>query len=207
MSDSDRLAKPLLKLDRLTSQIENGLNLIAGGLIFLLMCLGVTQVFLRALFNQPIFGFIDLVEVTMVGFAVLSIAFVQRVGSHVRMELVLQHLKGRTLWFSEMIGSSVAIFIVVVLIPYSFDHFYRAFEFGDSTIDLELATWPAKLVVPVGLSVLLLRLVVQWIGYLRMLVDPDREAVAIPVIKLTEDVALEEIRLTAAVTKDPSDTR
>ena len=37
----------------------------------------------------------------MVGFAVLAIAFVQRVGGHVRMELVVARFRGRALWIAE----------------------------------------------------------------------------------------------------------
>ena len=196
MTIATRLAQPLELADRFTTYVENVLNLVAGSLIFLLMLLGVLQVLLRTLLDSPIFGFIDLVEVGMVGFAVLSISFVQRVGSHVRMELLLQHLKGRWLWTAELMGASAAIFIVAVLIPYSFDHFYRAFSFGDSTIDLELVTWPAKFIVPFALSVLLIRLLVQWLGYLRLWLDPTVDKIAIPIIKQTQEIALEEIRLT-----------
>ena len=86
----------------------------------------------------------------MVGFAVLSVAFVQRLGGHVRMELILTSLRGRWLWFAETLGGLLAMFIVGILIPSSYSHFQRAFEYGDSTMDIELVTWPAKLVVPLS---------------------------------------------------------
>ena len=181
--------------DRLLGRVENGLNLCAGVLIFALMLLGVVQIVLRTVFNAPIFGYIDVVEVSMVGFAVLSIAFVQRVGGHVRMEMLVGKLAGRVKWLVEALGTGLAGFIVAVLIPYSWDHFERAFEFGDSTIDIELATWPAKLVVPVALSVLLLRLVLQFGGYLRLAAAPGLEPVAVPSIKDAAERAQEEIQL------------
>lgn len=201
MASKDRFAGVLLFVDKWLAQIENSFNLVAGLLIFVLMCLGVVQVAMRTLFSSPIFGFIDWVEISMVGFAVLSIAFVQRVGGHVRMELLLQHLHGRMLWFAELVGSSIGIFIVAVLIPYSFSHFQRAFQFGDSTIDIELVTWPAKLVVPVALTLLLLRLMTQWCGYLRLLMDPTCEPLVVPTLKKTQEIALEEIRLTDSATR------
>ncbi|MYD43164.1 MAG: TRAP transporter small permease [Gammaproteobacteria bacterium] len=186
----------LVTLDRFVGKAENAFNLVAGGLIFGLMVLGVVQIVMRTVFSSPILGYIDIVELSMVGFAVLAIAFVQRVGGHVRMELVIQVLRGRTLWFFEALGSCLAIFIVAVLIPYSFDHFQRAFQFGDSTIDLELATWPAKLVVPMALSLLLVRLVIQLAGYTRLFVNPRLPPLAIPALKRPEEVAAAEIRLT-----------
>ena len=99
------------------------------------------------------------------------------------MEMLVARLKGRWLWLTEMAGTALAAFIVGVLIPYAWRHFERAFEFGDSTIDIELATWPAKLVVPVALSVLLVRLLVQLAGYWRLVLHPGLEPVAVPTIQ------------------------
>ncbi len=192
---NDAFGRQLDRADGLLGIAENGLNLFAGGLIFALMLLGVAQIVLRTVFDAPIFGYIDIVEVSMVGFAVLSIAFVQRVGGHVRMELVIGRLRGRWLWGAEAVGTALAAFIVGVLIPYSWRHFGRAFEFGDSTIDIELVTWPAKLAVPIALGVLLLRLLLQLAGYLRLVVHPDLEPVAVPVIKDAAAQAEAEIRL------------
>lgn len=191
----DPLAPLLRWLDRAAISVENAFNLVAGTLIFGLMLLGVLQIILRTVFASPIFGYIDLVELSMVGFAVLAISFVQRVGGHVRMELIILRCRGRLLWLFELFGSSLAIFIVAVLIPYSFDHFYRAFEFGDSTIDLELVSWPAKLVVPIALGLLLIRLGIQFLGYVRMFINPELPQLAIPELKRTEDIATEEINL------------
>jgi len=192
---NDAFGRRLDRADRLLGTLENGLNLCAGVLIFALMLLGVAQIVLRTVFDAPIFGYIDVVEVSMVGFAVLSIAYVQRVGAHVRMEILVSRLKGRWLWLTEMGGTALAAFIVGVLIPYAWRHFERAFDFGDSTIDIELVTWPAKLVVPVALSVLLVRLIVQLAGYWRLVLHPGLEPVAVPTIQDAAAQAETEIRL------------
>ena len=190
---SDALGRGLARADLWLGRVENRLNLLAGLLIFALMLLGVAQIVLRTVFRNPIFGYIDIVEVSMVGFAVLAIAFVQRVGGHVRMELVVARFRGRALWIAEAVGTALAIFIVAVLIPYSYRHFERAFDFGDSTIDIEIVTWPAKLAVPVALALLLARLALQMAGYLRLAARPEAEPVAVPLLKDVEQAAAEEI--------------
>ena len=190
---SDAFSRGLARADIWLGWVENRLNLLAGILVFALMLLGVAQIVLRTVFRSPIFGYIDIVEVAMVGFAVLAISFVQRVGGHVRMELVVGRFRGRALWIAEAVGTALAIFIVAVLIPYSYRHFERAFDFGDSTIDIEIVTWPAKLVVPVALAILLVRLVLQMAGYLRLAVSPGSEPVAVPLLKDVEQTAAEEI--------------
>ena len=192
---NDTFGRLLTRADRYLGLVENGLNLCAGVIIFALMLLGVAQIVLRTVFDAPIFGYIDVVEVSMVGFAVLSIAYVQRVGSHVRMEILVARLSGRRLWLTEVLGTALAAFIVAVLIPYAWRHFERAFNFGDSTIDIELATWPAKLVVPLALSILLLRLLLQLAGYWRLVLHPGLEPVAVPTIQDPAAQAQAEIRL------------
>ena len=195
---ADRFGQILGVVHRALSHFENVLNLVAGLLIAGLMFFGVVQIVTRTAFNAPIFGYIDIVELSMVGFAVLAISYVQREGGHVRMELLVSKLKGRWLWFVELLSSLVSIFIVAVLIPYSYQHFQRAFNIGDSTIDIELATWPAKLVVPFALTVLLVRLVVQVAGYFRLLLSPNLNPVAIPLLKDVDTQAQEEIALSSS---------
>jgi len=192
---SDALAKPLGWADRQLGHIENTLNIAAGLMIFALMFLGVAQIILRAVFRDPIYGYIDIVEVSMVGFALMSISYVQRIGGHVRMELLVGKLHGRAHWLAEFVGACVTAGIVAVLIPGSYSHFLRAYSFGDSTIDIELLTWPSKLVVPVALSILLVRIILQILGYLRLTIDPDRTPIAVPVLKSVEELAEEEIEL------------
>ena len=193
MTTSDLFGKQLHKADRLLAIVENGLNFIGGSIVFGLMFLGVAQIILRAVFRSPMYGYIDIVELSMVGFAVLSISFVQRVGGHVRMEILVTRLRGRLLWLAEAISTVLSVFIVFVLIQYSYRHFERAFNFGDSTIDIELPTWPAKLLVPIALSILLVRLVIQLFGYLRLTVRPDLEPIGVPLVKNVEEQAQEEI--------------
>ncbi len=74
----DRLAGWLDKADRWLRPVENTLTYIGGAIVFALMFLGMVQIVLRTVFRAPIFGYIDLVEISMVGFAVLAISYVQR---------------------------------------------------------------------------------------------------------------------------------
>lgn len=194
---TDGFGKFLDRADTLLGALELRLNLIAGLIVFALMFLGVVQIVLRTVFRQPIFGYIDIVEIAMVGFAVLAISYVQRVGGHVRMELLVARLTGRVHWIAEAVSTLLGIFIVGVLIPYSYFHFERAFNIGDSTIDIEIATWPAKLIVPVALSVLMIRLWIQFGGYIRLSANPALEPVAVPLLKDVEEIAEEEIRQAA----------
>jgi TRAP-type mannitol/chloroaromatic compound transport system permease small subunit len=157
------------------------------------MVLGVWQVLGRTLFNAPVRGYIDFVELSMSTFAFLAIAYCQRLGGHVRMEMLLKPLRGRALWSAEIFGTVVALAVVAVLIWYGWGHFLRAYQLGDSTIDAELPVWPSKLAVPVAFFLLWLRLWVEFFGFLRLALDPRRRAVAVTTVLSVEEQAAHEI--------------
>ena len=179
--------------DRWLSRVEDILDLVAAFFIVFLMMFAVAQVISRKLFNYPLWGYVDIVEIVMVTFAFLGVSYCQRLGGHIRMELVVRQLRGRALWIFEILGTVVALGIILVLLWYGFTHFLRAFQLGDSTIDREIILWPAKLVIPIAFSVLSARLLIQFFAYTRLAVHPRAEPLAIPVIEKFEETAQHEI--------------
>jgi TRAP-type C4-dicarboxylate transport system permease small subunit len=182
-----------IQFDGALAHVENAFNLIAAASILTLMLLAVVQIFGRVFFNTPVPGFIDITEQAMAVFAFGGIAYCQRVGGHIRMEIVLGRLHGRTLWVCELIGVILIATVVALLIWGSWYHFDRSWSIGDSTIDIRLPTWPSKLVVPVALSLLFLRLLMQIYGYARLVAKPDRQPFGVPVIHDVEETAKHEI--------------
>jgi TRAP-type C4-dicarboxylate transport system permease small subunit len=193
-SSSQNQTDWLSSIDRWTRPIEDFANLLAAGAIFLLMVLGCSQIFLRTVLNKPISGYIDLVELSMASMAFLGAAYCQRLGAHIRMEILLGRLKGRWLWSVEIIGTLVALFIIGVLILFGWDHFLRSYQLGDTTIDAEFPVWPSKLLVPVAFSLWFVRLLIQLAGSIRLFVDPLLEPIGIARILDVEEVAKDEIK-------------
>lgn len=195
-TNSATSSHPIDRIDRMMMPIDDAFNLIAALAIFAMMILGVFQIGLRSIFNAPIVGYIDLVELSMATMAFLGAAYCQRVGAHIRMELLIGKLHGRALWLAESFGTLVALFIIGVLIYYSSGHFYRAFEIGDSTIDAEFPVWPSKLLVPVAFTLWFLRLTLQLVGSLRLVIYPDLEPKGVVVMKDVAELAAQEIHET-----------
>ena len=185
---------PLLQsADRWLGRVEDWFTLVAAVCIFGLMFLGIAQVLGRQLFDRPVAGYIDFVELSIATFAFMGIAYCQRVGGHVRMDLFVNMAKGRLHWLVELFGILLPLGLIGVLIYYGWGHFPRAYERGDSTIDMQLPVWPSKLLVPVSFSLLFLRLLVQLTGYLRLLRHPEAEPLAVPLILIVEELAAREI--------------
>ena len=83
--------------------------------------------------------------------------------------------------------------IILVLTVFSYQHFTRAFEFGDSTIDINLPVWPSKLLVTFALAVLFFRLLLQFFGFLRLILYPDAVPAGVPLIADVVEQATQEV--------------
>lgn len=184
----------LLTVDRSLGRLENLFNDIGSFFIFALMWLTMAEVLGRRLLNSPVPGAIDYIETGMVVFAFMGVAYCQREGGHVRMDLLVANLKGRVLWATEAFAILVAAVYVAIIVWASAQDAWRSFDLGDETLDAHVPVWPSKLVVPVALALLELRLLVNLWGYLRLVVLPDAPPWAVPVAKHVEDVAQDQIR-------------
>jgi C4-dicarboxylate transporter DctQ subunit len=179
-------------VDRFIHRIEKFSAFISGLGIFALMLVGVAHVVGRKFFDLPIFGYIDIVEIMMAFLVFLGIAYTERLGGHIRMELFVGFLKGRWLALFEIVGILLGLAISGVLFLYSWQHAMRALYLGDSTIDAQIPLWPSKLIVPIALGMLFVRLLISLWAYLRVLVDPSKPAIAVAEVVDAEEQALRE---------------
>ncbi len=189
----------LSRLDRALLPLERFCALLSGLAIFSLMFLAVYSVTGRKFFGSPMAGYVDYIEAMMPIIAIMGISYVQRDGTHVRMDMLVGALKGRVLWFFELV-SVVLIFVLIAALTWgAWEHFDRSFDCArplcsrDSSIDVGIPLWPSKLVVPIAFGVLSLRLLLQIWGYGRALILGLENPVAVP---LTLSVA-EQARLEA----------
>ena len=189
----------LSRIDQFFFKFEKFIALLGGITILLLVFLAVINVLGRWLFSLPVSGYIDWVEQSMAVFAFFGIAYCQRLGGHIRMDIVVSHIKGRMLWFSEFLSILIMFIITSVLIYGSFLHFLRAYNYGDSSMDISLPIWPAKLVVPFALTVLAIRLLLQLWAYARATRNNTDHPVAVPLI---EDAATQAANEAASVSQD-----
>ena len=179
---------------RYWSRLEDGMNLIAAAAIFFLMFVGVFQIIGRTAFNTAIYGYIDYMEQASALFAFLGISYAQRVGAHIRMDLLLRGFSLRFLWSMELFAVLVAMLAITTLIDSTWQNFLRAYQLGDSTIDIKLPVWPTKLLVPFVLAVLWVRLALQAVDYARLIRFPNAAPIAVPVIETIEVQAQNEIQ-------------
>jgi len=196
MNDASELspaAQQLAAVDAMYFKFEKFLNLMAALVILALMFVGTYQVFGRKILNIPVPGYVDIVEVSMTIFAFLGIAYCQRLGGHIRMEIIIRQFSGRMLFTVELLGTLAIMMLMSILIYYSWEHFMRAWTIGDSSMDIEIVLWPSKLLVPFAFTVLMGRLALQAIGFARLIKNPDAVQIAVPHIESVDEQAQHEI--------------
>ncbi|HDZ82499.1 MAG TPA: TRAP transporter small permease [Roseobacter sp.] len=188
----------LSRIDRGLLRVETVFAMISGIAVFMLMVLAVWSVGGRKFFASPLPGYVDWIEFAMPLIAIMGISYTQRNGGHVRMDILIGQLRGRALWAAEMFSVIVILILMLALIWGSWAHFQRSFDFSsplwsrDSSIDIGLPIWPAKLIVPMAFSVLALRLVLQIWGYGRALVLGLEHPVAVPLVQSAAEQAMAE---------------
>ncbi len=176
----------LSKIDHNLLKLEKFLALLSGIAVFSLMVLAVVSVGGRNLFASPLPGYVDWIEQAMPLIAFMGIAYVHREGGHIRMDILVGQLRGRALYVVELITTLVILLLMALLVWGTWSHFGRSFDFSaplwsrDSSMDIALPIWPAKLLAPIAFFVLCLRLCLQVWAYIRAIVTGN--PIAVPLI-------------------------
>mmetsp|Transcript_23785 Transcript_23785/g.42791 ORF Transcript_23785/g.42791 Transcript_23785/m.42791 type:complete len:209 (+) Transcript_23785:2533-3159(+) len=190
----------LSRLDRGLEPIEKVMALLSGLAAFSLMFLAAYSVTGREFFEKPLLGYVDLIEMLMPLIAIMGVSYVQRNGNHIRMDIIIGAMKGRWLWFFELVSVLLILILMIALVWGSWAHFDRSFDCArpfcsrDSSIDISLPIWPSKLIVPVAFAVLCARLVLQAVGYARAFWLNLDNPVAVPLIMTVAEQALAEAK-------------
>ena len=183
-------ASLLSKVDRALARLETLMLVTSGLVVFCLMVLAVISVGSRLL-NAPLNGYIDYIQQAMPFIAFLGISYVLRHGVHVRMDMLVNKLKGRPYYALEAMISILVFALMILMVWGSWAHFLRSFDFSmplwstDSSFDIGLPLWPSKLVVPIAFFVLCLRAALQTLSYILAFIHNSDTPTAVP---LPEDV-------------------
>ncbi|MEL6313645.1 MAG: TRAP transporter small permease [Pseudomonadota bacterium] len=176
----------LSTLDRKLLVLERLFALLSGLAVFSLMVLAVVSVSGRNFMNAPLPGYVDWIEQAMPLIAFMGVAFVMREGGHIRMDILVGQLRGRALYLAELITTTGVLVLMIFMVWGTWSHFERSFDFAaplwsrDSSMDISLPIWPAKLLAPLVFSILCLRLCLQIWAYMRGVITG--QTVAVPVI-------------------------
>lgn len=164
-----RLRSVLLRIKGGISVVEGVFNDLGGALMILLMLGTVSEIVGRRAFNSPIRGYIEISELIMAGVVFLGLAYTQRMGGHIRVEMLVKKVskvKERLYHMIESFTLLLSLFIFVIVTISSLQFTLNNIKVGNITSVLYLPTWPAQLIVPIACALLCVRLATQLIHHL-----------------------------------------
>jgi len=148
-------------LDKVNTYIESLLAVLSVTFIIILMFFTAFEIVGRYFFNQPIPGYVEDTELIMAAIVFLGIGYTQRVGAHIRMDLVIRKIKGRLYHITESLSLLLGLVAYGIIFIMSFQFTVDAYQVGDVTEYLYTPTWPSKLCVPLGSFFLCTRFILQ----------------------------------------------
>lgn len=148
------------RIGKVQAWIERLSATIAATIILAMMLLTVSDVVGRFFFNKPIVGTIEIAEFMLVAIAFLSVSYVQFLRAHIIMDVATSWLPRRTQVGLDIFGHIVCLLIYSIITWKSamlahYSWFVHDFTFGA----VELPTWPAMGIIPLGMGLLCLRLI------------------------------------------------
>jgi len=143
-------------ISRAFSAFVAGLNSVGTVLIFALVVMINLDVFSRFLFNAPIDGVTELVELSIVAIVFLQLGDAVRTGRLTRSEGLYSHLQQKHPRFAHVLGAlfdiAGAVFFVTIImggIPRFVDAWQRDYFSGIRGIFI-VPVWPVRLILVIG---------------------------------------------------------
>ncbi|MBW1800341.1 MAG: TRAP transporter small permease [Deltaproteobacteria bacterium] len=160
---SGRLHRLADRFEKTVYPLSKWLYWAAQVIIALMVILTVTDVFLRYVFNRPIVGSFELTEFLMVFLVFASISYTMAVKGHVYVDLVVSRLPSRVSAVIECIISLLAFLLFALVTWRNFLHAGILWERNDISHELSIPIGPFVYFIALGVAVLCLVLLVQFL--------------------------------------------
>jgi len=135
---------------------------VSGAFLVLVLALVFVGVIARYLFNAPIIGINEFVQLASVGVVMLALPYCTAYSGHVSVD-VLDHAIGAWGRFiGDLLSRALSAWVLSVLVRRAWLKTLDAHEFGDATNMLGLPLWPFYAFVAAGMALCVAILIVQF---------------------------------------------
>ena len=155
------------KAEQKQEAAQRGFHILSASVITFMMLLTTLDVVLRYIFNSPLPGVYTLCEMLLIGAVYPALAYVQQIKGHVRVDVLIDRLKGPPRYTFEISTLFLALIAFVIMAWESGISAWTAWITGDYDMGLiEYPYWPAKTIMTIGLILLCLRLITDLKNFL-----------------------------------------
>lgn len=133
------------------------------GFMMVFVCAGVV---LRYVFNAPIAGTNEVLELASVAFVMLALPYTTRQDAHIRIDLIDGFLGRVALAITDILYRVIGVLVLWFLVRANIARMLDAFEYSDTTNMIALPLWPFYGLIALGMGLYALILAVQMIAIL-----------------------------------------
>ena len=153
---------------RILEWTEEGLSFLGLSFVFILMAVVSVNVIMRYVFNMPIKGAVESSGLMMVIIVFLPLAYAQRHGGHIRVDVLISHLPFRYRNALEILSHTVALGVCALILWRALITSWVSVEIGEITTGVSDVTCiPSRFSVAIGALFLCLCLLSQIIRFWR----------------------------------------
>lgn len=144
--------RPAAALDRLARLLAWA----AAAFLAAMMMVTVIDVVLRSVFNTPVFGTFDLVELFLVAAIFLALPETFRREEHVLVDLVDHVAPAGAVRWLRLLAAGLAVVFLALMLWHAIPPAKDTYVFGDRTLDLEIPRFLHWIPILLGLAAALL---------------------------------------------------
>jgi len=134
--------------------------------LFIALFVGA-EVLMRYAFNSPIQGHLELSEMMLPIIVFLALSYTQATNGNIGIDLILDMMAPAARRYASMAALLVSIFICAVLAYFSFKNALQLWRYDDVTMSPPyFKTWPSAAAIPLGYTLVSVRIFVQFLHML-----------------------------------------
>ena len=125
------------------------------------MLLIAYEVLTRKFFNISTPALVDIVSLSMLIVTFCSLSGIQREGQHIRIDILVDKLKGKARYFFQLFESIIVLVTCLFLTNAAFRVFIYILNFNAVSEGARIPKWYFVVFVPISLTILCIRIILQ----------------------------------------------
>ena len=161
------LKKAIQFLGSALDHVTRLLWLISGAMIVLMAFVTGYGVVMRYIFNNPDPYAYEITYILMLACVVFSLAYTQKLGRHLRIDILDRYFSERVRGvLNNILGPVVGLTLCIPIVWKTWEKALFAFQSGQMSGTTGIPVYPMMFTIPVGAGLLCLVLIVQILSYL-----------------------------------------
>lgn len=146
---------------------NSGLAALSVAALLIMMAVTFVSVVMRYLFNTPLLGNNEIVQLMAVSLAMLAMPYATQTDAHVRVDILDARIGRYGRFLGDILSRCLAGYVLIVLTYRAWLKMLDAARYGDATNMLQIPIWPFYGLIVAGMALYVLVLGLQLLELLK----------------------------------------